>query len=118
MIEARTRYNKPFRIFCMKEPDYVMNIMVSWMTLDELEGAKTRRYFIDRSGTKETKQFTYRQPFGIHFRYRHQVYDKKIGYMCQFTYIGHGRPSSGLILNFPVILLCHKLIQILCQITF
>ena len=43
------------------------------MALDELQGAKTRRYFIDISGTKETNQFIYRQPFGIHFRYRHQV---------------------------------------------
>ena len=64
MLEARTQENKSFRIFCMKEPDYVMNIMVSWMTLRELEGAKTRRDFIDSSGMKETKQFTYRQPFG------------------------------------------------------
>ena len=30
----------------MKEPDYVMKIMASWMTLDELEGARTRRYLI------------------------------------------------------------------------
>ena len=57
----------------MKEPDYAMKIMVSWMTLDELEGARKRRYFIDISGTKETKKFTYRHPFGIYFIYRHQV---------------------------------------------
>ena len=54
----------------MKDMDYVMKAMTSWMTLDELEGARTRRDFIDSSGTKETKQFTYRQPFGLHFRYR------------------------------------------------
>ena len=59
----------------MKEPDYVMKIMASWMTRDALEGAGTRRYFKDRSGTKETNQFTYRQPFGIHFRYIHQLDD-------------------------------------------
>ena len=75
MIEARTEDNKLFKIFCMKEPYYVMKIMVSWMTFDELEGARTGRYFIDSSGTKETKHFTYRQPFGIHFRYGHQVDD-------------------------------------------
>ena len=45
------------------------------MTLDELEDARTRIYCIDSSGTKDTKQFTYRQPFGIHFRYRHKVDD-------------------------------------------
>ena len=59
----------------MKEPDYVMNIMASRMKLDELEGERTRRYLIDISGTKETKQFTYRQTFGLHFRYRNQVDD-------------------------------------------
>ena len=37
----------------MKDPDCVMKIMASWMTVDELEGARTRRYFIDSSGTKE-----------------------------------------------------------------
>ena len=52
----------------MKELYYVTNIMVSWMTLDGLEGSNIRGYFIDRIGTKETKQFTCRKPFGIHFR--------------------------------------------------
>ena len=58
MLEARTQYNKPLMIFCMKEPDYFMKIMASYMTLDELEDAKTRRYVIDRRLTKKTKQFT------------------------------------------------------------
>ena len=75
MPEARTQDNKLFQILCMKDPDYVMKIMASWMTLDALEGAKTRRDFIDSSGTKDTEQFTCRQPFGIHFRYRNQVDD-------------------------------------------
>ena len=59
----------------MKEPYYVMKIMASWMTRYALEVARTRRCFKDSSGTKDTKQFTYRQPFGIHFRYRHQLHD-------------------------------------------
>ena len=53
-----------------------MKIMVSWMTHDELEGARTRQYFIDRNGMKDTKQFTYRNPFGINRRYIHQVDDQ------------------------------------------
>ena len=57
----------------MKETDYVMKIMESWMKLDELEGARTMRDFIDSSWIKDTKKFTYRKQFGIHFRYRHQV---------------------------------------------
>ena len=73
MIEARTEDNKLFKIFCMKEPDYAMKKMASWMALDELEGARTRRYFVDRIGAKDMKQFTYWQLFGLHFRYRHQL---------------------------------------------
>ena len=68
IIESRNQYNRSFRIFCMKDTDHVMNILVSWITLDDSEGAKTGRYFIDISGTNETKQFTYRHPFGISFR--------------------------------------------------
>ena len=73
MIEARTQDNKSFRIFCIKHTDYVMEIMASWLTLHELEGAETRRDFIYSSGTKETKKFKHRNPFGLHFRYRHQL---------------------------------------------
>ena len=58
MIEARTEDNKLFEMFCMKDMDCAMKIMASWMTLDELDSARTRRYFIDISGTKDTKQFT------------------------------------------------------------
>ena len=52
----------------MKELDYVMKIMAIWMKLDEFEGEKTRRYLIDRCGTKDTKYFIYWHPFWIHFR--------------------------------------------------
>ena len=34
MIEVRTEDNKLFKIFFMKETDYVVKIMASWMTLD------------------------------------------------------------------------------------
>ena len=50
-----------------------MRFRVICMTLDELEGTKASRDFIYISVTKQVKQFIYRQPFGIHFRYRHQV---------------------------------------------
>ena len=73
MIEARTEDNRLLKIFDMKETDYVMKIIAVWMTPDELEGATTSRDFIGTSGTKELKQFTYRQTFGLYFRYRHQV---------------------------------------------
>ena len=54
MIELRTEDNNLSKIFLMKDLDYVMMIMASWITIDESQGASTRRYFIDRSGTKDT----------------------------------------------------------------
>ena len=59
----------------MKNMDYVMRIMASFMTLDELEGKRKRRNFSDSSGTNYMKRFIYWQPFGIYFRYIHQVYN-------------------------------------------
>ena len=74
-MEARAEDNKFSNIFCMKEPDYVMKIMVSLTKLDELESARTGSDAIDSSRKNDTKQFTYQHPFCIHFRYRHQLYD-------------------------------------------
>ena len=55
MLEAATEDSKPFRIFYFKEPDYVMNIMASWMTLDELEGGNTKRNYKGRDGESLVK---------------------------------------------------------------
>ena len=73
MIESITEDNKSFKIICMKDLEYVIKILAIWTTLNELVGAKTRRDFIDSSGTKERKQFTYQHPFGIHLRCINQV---------------------------------------------
>ena len=42
-LEMNTDEVKLFKIHYMKEPDYVMKLMSSWMTLDNLEGANTKR---------------------------------------------------------------------------
>ena len=70
IIEARTEESKLFGIFIMKDIDYVMKIMASWMILDESEVAMTKMYFICRSGTKGMNHFTYRQPFSFHLSCR------------------------------------------------
>ena len=75
MIEVITEDNKLFKIFFMKYPDYVMKIMAIWMTLDELEGSRTRIDFIDKRVTNEANKFTYWHPFGIQFRYRYKLDD-------------------------------------------
>ena len=46
MLEAITDKGpevKAFKIFCFKGPEYFMKIMATWMTLEELDGADTRR---------------------------------------------------------------------------
>ena len=57
----------------MKYPYYVMKIMAIWNTLDELDGAKTRREFTDSSGAKHTNIFTYLHPVGIYLKYQHKI---------------------------------------------
>ena len=52
-----------------------MKIMATWMTLAEMDGADTRQEYKGRDGQSLYRLFKYRQPFGLHFRYRHQVYD-------------------------------------------
>ena len=47
--------------------------MASWMTLDELEGANTKIFYKGAAGQTMSTTFKYRNPFGLHFRYHHQV---------------------------------------------
>ena len=69
MLEAATEFGKTFFIFFFKDPDYVMNIMSSWMTLDELEGASMKRNYKGRYGESLVKVFKYQQSFVLHFLY-------------------------------------------------
>ena len=73
-LEINTDEGKSFKIHCMKEPDYVMKLMVSLMTLKYSEGENTKK---DRkeNGVCKSKFFLYKQHFGMRFRYMHQVYD-------------------------------------------
>ena len=43
ILEDATEDGKPLRILCFKETDYVMKIMASWTTLDDLKEANTKR---------------------------------------------------------------------------
>ena len=48
MLEAITEKVpdvKAFNIFCFKGPEYAINIMSIWMTLEELDGADTRQEY-------------------------------------------------------------------------
>ena len=54
-----------------------MNIMSTWTTLEEFDGADTRREDKGRYVQSLTRIFKYRQPFGLHLCYHHQVDDHK-----------------------------------------
>ena len=68
MLEASTEDGKPFRVFFLKYPEYVMKVMASWMTLDDMKGGKTRCNYKGRDGESLMKIFKFQQPFGFHFR--------------------------------------------------
>ena len=55
MWEAATEYGKPLNIFFFKEPDYTMEIMPSWMNLDDLEGANTKHNYKGKDGESLVK---------------------------------------------------------------
>ena len=57
---------KAFKIFCFKEPEYVMNIMVTWMTLEDLDGADNRQEYKGWDGQSLFRKIKYWQPFGLH----------------------------------------------------
>ncbi|KAI2510975.1 Transposase IS4 [Fragilaria crotonensis] len=64
-----------FRIYCMKEEDYVMKLMATYGALRQIEEGKTQRSVTRRNGQRENVSFHYTEPFYNHFKYRHQVDD-------------------------------------------
>ena len=83
MLEFPKEYVRPFNILCFKDPDYVMKVVASWMTLDELEVDNMKRSYKGRDGQSLVKKITYWKPFGFQFRYHHQVEDPKN--ICHYT---------------------------------
>jgi hypothetical protein len=64
-----------FKVFCMKEEDYVMKLMATYGALRPMEGGETKRSLTRRNGTRENVSFVYTEPFLNHFKFRHQVDD-------------------------------------------
>ena len=66
--------NKPYNIFCMKEPAYSMKIMVTYSGLAELDNQKESvRQFKGSGGGEKVVRFKYAEPFANHFLYHHEV---------------------------------------------
>ena len=64
MLEAITEEGpegKAFKIFCFKDSEYVMKIMDTWMTLEDLDRADTRREYKELDGESLARLFKYRQ---------------------------------------------------------
>ena len=51
-----------------------MKVMATWMTLEELDVADTRREYKGRDDDSLSRLFKYCQTCGLHFCYLHQVY--------------------------------------------
>ena len=66
-----------YHIMSIKEPDYVMLMMMTYGTLENLGGSDTQWRYKGAGGELVTKRFNYRGVFGDHFHYRYQVDDNK-----------------------------------------
>lgn len=64
-----------FRLFGMKEEDYVMKLMSTYGALKPIDDARTHRSVTDENGQRVNKSFRYTEPYVNHFKYRHQVDD-------------------------------------------
>ena len=52
-----------------------MKIMAIWVILEDLEVADTRRNYKGWDSQSLVNLFKYQHPYGLHFRYRHQIDD-------------------------------------------
>ena len=65
----------PFYVFAMKEPDYLMNVMSTYGTLNSVDGSITKRIWKDDNNEEKNATFNYTEVFHNHFAYRHVVDD-------------------------------------------
>ena len=64
----------PFHVYAMKEPDYVMSLMLSYGTNDRLNGKETQQDWKD-GATNMSKRLKYPEVVHNHFQYCHAVDD-------------------------------------------
>ena len=58
----------------MKEPDYVMSLMIMYETTNLIEGTTTKRKFLDERG-EQTVTFKYPEVVNNYYKYHHAVDD-------------------------------------------
>ena len=59
----------------IKEPDYVVLMITTYVMLENLEGSDTQWRYKGAGEELVTRQFNFREVFSNHFNYRHQVDD-------------------------------------------
>ena len=70
-----TLNNVPFGVYCMKESKYVMSLMSTYGTLEEIADGATIRRIENNNAPPTTIRFNYTELFYKHFKYRHAVDD-------------------------------------------
>ena len=56
----------PFYVFLMKEPNYIMNMMSTYRTLNETSNS-TKRIYKNTNGEEVITEFNYTEIFNNHF---------------------------------------------------
>eukprot|EP00956_Cyclotella_meneghiniana_P035814 scaffold118478_cov62-Cyclotella_meneghiniana.AAC.7 len=85
--------NVDYKLFGMKEPDYVMKIMATGGVLQSDDSCKTAQ----RGNGATATSFQYTKPFDWHFRYRHAVDDhNNLRHAVPSLEGGLGLPRGGL----------------------
>jgi hypothetical protein len=65
--------NVNFSIHCLKEPDYVMSLMATYGTNQEMDDADSKRTITTQTGQTVEVHFKYPELFHYHFKYRNAV---------------------------------------------
>ena len=65
----------PFHIYGMKEPDYIMKIMSTYGTNEQISSHETKRDYMNSERKKVSVTFNYPEVVSNHFKYRHSVDD-------------------------------------------
>eukprot|EP00957_Ditylum_brightwellii_P183035 13941763-Ditylum_brightwellii.AAC.1 len=75
VLQKETTNGAKWHIFCMKEPYHIRQIISTFGTIEEVEGANTKRQYTKEEGKAETIKFRHREPFANHFKYKDVVMD-------------------------------------------
>ena len=108
---------KAFKIHCMKEPDYVMKLMASCMTLKYLEDANTKRDWKE-NGVRKSNFFSTNNPLVCTLGTGIRLMTTINSGMNQYILKQHGQQSYWMIETSLGTWQCQLLMPILIMDTF